>query len=253
MSSTKKYVLTGLMTALVFVLTFIIKIPIPFTSGYIHLGDSMIYISVMVLGPFYGALASGIGSMLSDIIGGYAHYALPTFVIKSLMALIMGLILSGRTKKSSIVSMFTFASVWTAFSAGSIYYLKNQISNIGLDDLVNSIAGNDAESTVIEQTSKTINNLPAYLTVGIISIIAIFTVAAYMISKHDVKNVLNVRALLGMIAAGICMVMGYFITDSFMYTPIAAIISIPMNLIQFFGGIVAAILFVPAVNRVKQQ
>lgn len=66
-NNTRKYVLTGLMTALVLCLTFFIKIPVPYTSGYIHLGDSMIYLSVMILGPVYGAFASGIGSMLADL------------------------------------------------------------------------------------------------------------------------------------------------------------------------------------------
>jgi hypothetical protein len=52
----KKFVLTGLMTAMVFVLTFTLKVPVPYTSGYIHLGDSMIYLSVIVLGPCMGHL-----------------------------------------------------------------------------------------------------------------------------------------------------------------------------------------------------
>ena len=55
--NTRKYVLTGLLTALIFALTFVFHIPVPYTSGYIHLGDSMIYISI-VLGPFFGAFAS---------------------------------------------------------------------------------------------------------------------------------------------------------------------------------------------------
>jgi uncharacterized membrane protein len=251
MGKTKKYVLTGLMTALVFILTFIIKIPIPFTSGYIHLGDSMIYISVIVLGPFFGAFASGVGSMFADIAGGYAQYAVPTLIIKSVMALIMGLVLSGKTKKSSIISITASISVWVAFTGGTLLYLKNQVRNSGLDSIVKMIAGSNADSTAIQQTTKTVNNLPVYFTVGTAAMILIFAIIAWFISKRNEKRIFNNNAIVGMTTAGICMVMGYFIADSLLYTPIAAILTIPMNMIQFFGGIIAAGIFLPAVGNVK--
>ena len=114
----RKIVLTGLMTALIFILTFVFHIPVPYTSGYIHLGDSMIYISVIVLGPFFGAFASGVGSMLADLLAGYAQYALPTLIIKSIMALVMGLLLSRKTKKATIASLVSSLTVWIVFLTG---------------------------------------------------------------------------------------------------------------------------------------
>ena len=42
-------VMTGLMMCLVMIATMIIKIPIPFTQGYVHLGDSIIFLSFLVL------------------------------------------------------------------------------------------------------------------------------------------------------------------------------------------------------------
>ena len=38
--NTRKHILAGLMTALVLCLTFFIKVPVPYTSGYIHLGTA---------------------------------------------------------------------------------------------------------------------------------------------------------------------------------------------------------------------
>ncbi|HAS73556.1 MAG TPA: hypothetical protein DCS67_05375 [Clostridiales bacterium UBA8960] len=64
---------TALMTALVFITTSIIKIPIPFTGGYIHAGDMCIFIAGILLGPVHGALAAGIGSAMADFLGGYAQ------------------------------------------------------------------------------------------------------------------------------------------------------------------------------------
>lgn len=63
------------------------KIPVPVTGGYVHLGDGAIFLSVLLLGPL-GIPAAAVGSMLSDLIGGYMVYVLPTFLIKGLVALV---------------------------------------------------------------------------------------------------------------------------------------------------------------------
>jgi len=47
---TSKLVLTALMMCLVLLATIAIRIPAPFTQGYVHLGDTMIFISVLLLG-----------------------------------------------------------------------------------------------------------------------------------------------------------------------------------------------------------
>lgn len=247
----RKYVITGLMTALIFAFTFVFHIPVPYTSGYIHLGDSMIYISVIVLGPFFGAFASGVGSMLADLLAGYAQYALPTLMIKSIMALMMGLLLTGKTRKATITSLLSSLAVWIVFSAGSIFYLKNQILSIGKENLVNFLAGADADSVTLNRKAGIIEKFPVYLTIGLIIILVTISVLAYLISKRDGNNVFNIKAIMGMSAAGMCMVMGYFLVESFMYSPVAALMSIPMNMIQFFGGVTAAGLFMPAITKAR--
>lgn len=249
--NTRKYVLTGLLTALIFALTFVFHIPVPYTAGYIHLGDSMIYISVIVLGPFFGAFASGVGSMLADLISGYAQYAFPTLIIKSIMALIMGLLLSGRTKKATTTSVFAALAVWIAFSVSSVIYLKNQIASIGKVNLVNTLAGADADLDTLNRTSLIIENFPVYLTIGLVVLLVTLSLLAYLISKRDGNNFFNLKAIMGMGAAGMCMVMGYFLVESFMYSPVAALMSIPMNMIQFFAGVTAAGLFMPAIRKAQ--
>ena len=47
---TNKLVMTALMMCMIIVLTMFVKVPIPLTQGYVHLGDAMIFISVMLLG-----------------------------------------------------------------------------------------------------------------------------------------------------------------------------------------------------------
>ncbi len=90
-SKTKKLILSALMAALTCVGTMIIKVPTP-TMGYIHPGDGFVLLSGLLLGPFWGALAAGIGSALSDLIGGYFIYVPATFIIKALTALVAVLV-----------------------------------------------------------------------------------------------------------------------------------------------------------------
>ena len=85
----RKLVLAALLAALTAVATMIIRIPTP-TQGYIHLGDGMVLICGILLGPGLGALAAGIGSMMADLIGGYMAWVPGTFVIKALTALLGG-------------------------------------------------------------------------------------------------------------------------------------------------------------------
>ena len=86
---TKTIITAALLAALTTVATMIIKIPTP-TQGYIHLGDSMVLLSGILLGPGLGAVAAGIGSMLADLFGGYMAWVPGTFAIKALTALVGG-------------------------------------------------------------------------------------------------------------------------------------------------------------------
>lgn len=81
----KNMVMTGVFAAMICVTTaFILHIPTP--NGYIHLGDTIIYIAACLL-PFpYGIAAAGIGGALADFISGYPVYIVPTLIIKSLNA-----------------------------------------------------------------------------------------------------------------------------------------------------------------------
>ena len=64
----KKLVLAALMAALTYVATSIVQIPSPM-QGFVNLGDCIVLLSGWILGPWWGAAAGGIGSMLG--IAGY--------------------------------------------------------------------------------------------------------------------------------------------------------------------------------------
>jgi uncharacterized membrane protein len=94
---TKQTILAALFAALTCVCTMIIKVPTP-TMGYIHPGDGFVILSGLILGPVWGALAAGIGSALSDLIGGYFVYVPATFIIKALTALVGYFVFKGFEK-----------------------------------------------------------------------------------------------------------------------------------------------------------
>lgn len=97
--TTKDIAMAGLLMALITVMTYLVKIPVVATKGYIHLGDGFIFLSVLILGYKKGGLVAGLGSALSDFIGGYSYYVIPTLIIKFLMGFVMGLILEVGYKK----------------------------------------------------------------------------------------------------------------------------------------------------------
>lgn len=99
---TKDLTQIGLMAALIFVGTYAIKIPNPIDSGYTHLGDSLIFLAVVLLGKRKSAFAAGIGGAMADLVGGYTFWILPTLIIKFIMAWTMGEV-SDRFGKSYLV------------------------------------------------------------------------------------------------------------------------------------------------------
>ncbi len=81
--TSKKIALTAMMTALCAVATYAIAFPFPSGMGYFNLGDVIVLLAGWLLGPLYGALAAGLGSMLADLFLGFTAYMPATFLIKA--------------------------------------------------------------------------------------------------------------------------------------------------------------------------
>jgi uncharacterized membrane protein len=81
----------GILSAVILLATYIIKFPIPGGYGYINFGDGAIFAAAVVLGPF-AAICAALGSVLADLLAGFPHYMLPTFLIKGVMGLIAGFV-----------------------------------------------------------------------------------------------------------------------------------------------------------------
>lgn len=120
--STYRLVYTSLMICAVLLGTVIFRIPIPMTQGYVHLGDTMIFLGVLLLGKKEGAAAAGLGSALADILGGYAFWAPWTLLIKIAMAFISGFLIEKAElpKHAGSSRKREFAVLITSMTAGGL-------------------------------------------------------------------------------------------------------------------------------------
>jgi uncharacterized membrane protein len=83
----------GVMIAVVFVTTFVVKIPMPVPAGYVHPGDAVIYMAAFLFGPLVGFAAGAFGTAFADLATGtYANYAPGSFVIHGIQGLVAGAI-----------------------------------------------------------------------------------------------------------------------------------------------------------------
>lgn len=80
----------SMIAAITCVATLVIRVPS--LTGYTHIGDSMIFIGVILLGKKNGVISGALGMFLADLLGGYLIWAPFTLFIKAVMALIVGII-----------------------------------------------------------------------------------------------------------------------------------------------------------------
>lgn len=245
-SNVKKIAYTGLMTALVLLATSFIKVPVPFTSGYIHLGDSMIFLSGVILGPLYGAFAAGVGSALADLLSPYANWALPTFIIKSLMGFIVGYAVLNKDNKKAIFTLGgIFTIIWAAFNLILKSILDKQITTNSLD-LVEP-----AGLTSIEELTALSDKVSGQLLLFTLIIPIIILVASIIINRNT-KIKTSLVYTIGFIVSGTLMVFGYYIATYIMYgSYILPIFEIPWNMIQFILGFIIAELILIGLIRSK--
>ncbi|WP_352420060.1 ECF transporter S component [Proteiniborus sp.] len=251
----RKLTYGGLMTALVFVTTAIIpQIPIPFTEGYIHTGDSMIFVTSILLGWKYGLFAGGVGSAMADLFLGYAHWALPTLIIKGIMGAIVGLMAqdvnSHKLKTLRSIISYTIGIGWV----GTAIYFKTTLYNISSNLENSEVAGFLVEKLSLDGTQQLeslINSVQLSLMFAAI-IIPVFIVVLSIILKKKDKELFSMNSLMGMTLAGLWMVVGYYIAGGILKgNMIIPMFSVPANIIQFIGGAVIAFPIILALKKSK--
>jgi len=121
-----KLVLSALFAALSCIMTMVIQIPAP--TGYVNLGDCAVLLGAWVLGPVWGGTAAGVGSMLADVLNGWASYAPATFVIKFVMAAVAALIVRRIKGRGGMLLGATTAEL---LMAGGYFVYESLVLGIG--------------------------------------------------------------------------------------------------------------------------
>ncbi len=118
----RRITLTALMAALIVVLTTVPRIPIPATSGYVHLGDAGIAFAAYAFGPWVAMLAGGLGTALADLMG-YPQWAIFSLIVHGAQGWAMGQIVRKTVNAGTIaLSVIAGTAIVAAgyFAAGSI-------------------------------------------------------------------------------------------------------------------------------------
>ena len=89
--------IAGVLTALVFVVTAYLHIPM--YNGYIHFGDGIIYLAACLLPLPYAVAVGAGGAVLSDCLTGFAIWAPASVIIKALTTLLFS------SKKDTIINI----------------------------------------------------------------------------------------------------------------------------------------------------
>ena len=171
--TTKNICINALLIALVCVSTMVLQIPVPATSGYIHLGDSIILIASIFFGWRYGMIAGGIGSAMADLLSGYAHWVPFTLLIKGLMGLLTGRVADYEGEHSNFFS----ARNITASVLGVVWMVMGYL--IGGTILKGSFA-------------VALTSVPSNIVQGAGGLI-IYFVVGYALNKAKIYRVISVK------------------------------------------------------------
>jgi uncharacterized membrane protein len=242
-----------MMIALVFVATYVIKIPIPFTQGYIHAGDAMIFLSAILFGPLIGGLAGGIGSAMADLFGGYAIWAFPTLIIKFFMGYLVGFF-GYRTEKRKKSTKFYISisglAIWATFGFWVSNTLTNLLVNIQDKEKAAELM-QQMEISTQEALISTISNVKTTIIVASIIIPFIILILNLWLKNKD-KDLFSFSTLIGMALSGLWMVIAYFFIEILIYgNSIMPIFGIPWNIVQFGGGLIIAYIIILSLKKLK--
>lgn len=231
---------TAVFTALTAAVTMVFSISVPQTRGFFNIGETMVYVSAFLFGPFVGAFSGGVGSALADILLGYPHYAPATLIIKACEGGVVGALSRKKIKFSSRIQwkIFTLAVGLVAGtllgSVGSIYYSGSVDLYLGIPPPV----------------TPTLTFFVPEILWYALGVLVLLLVALMGFAFEPEFGWLVFSALVG----GLIMVAGYFIYQQFFLgilfnIYVIAPAEIPINIGQMIVGLIISIPIIRTIWR----
>ncbi len=244
MVSTREVASTAVFTAFVAAATSVFSVYIPATTGYFNVGEIMVYTCALLMGPYVGAFAGGVGSMISDISLGYPYYAPGTLLIKGTEAFIVGYLgtraFPGITRPR-----------WSAIAVALGLLLSAALAYIGSTFFsgATSITLGGAWGLPGFTLNLQVPELFWYV-LAALAFAVVVLVARFVKTKSG-------QSVMSVLAGGAVMVTGYYLYESFVLTLVAPAsvvaglapaVEVPFNVAQALIGLLVA---VPLVRSIK--
>lgn len=231
-------------TALVAAATMVFSVYLPATRGYFNVGEIMVYTAALLMGPYVGAFAGGVGSMISDLLLGYAQFAPGTLAIKGAEGFIVGYL----GHKSLSLTRGRWRALAVALGAGIALIVWLVPGSV--------LAGEAEASLGLPQTGTYISNLyiPGTLWIGL-ALIAFVLIVLTGFSVEPKVGWLVLSVLVG----GTIMVTGYFLYEIPLVGLSAALFEVPLNIGQVTVGLLGGVPLARTVagllreSKLKQQ
>ena len=165
--TTKKIVLTAMLAALT-VAGSAIRVTMPISIGgttSFHLGNILCALSGLLLGPWYGGLAAGLGSALYDCLNPmYIAECWITFLTKGAYGLVAGL-LFWKVFKANVTEKSAYSKATVASAAGAVTYAVLYLLKSYLKGMI--VNGLTSQAALVSLSAK----LPATVFNGVVAIL----------------------------------------------------------------------------------
>ncbi len=217
----------AIFTAFVFAVTFSFSATTS-TGGYFDVGEIMVYITALVMGPYIGAFAGGVGSMFSDALLA-PQFAPGTLVIKGAEGFIVGY-LAQRGFHGFPEAVQKRLGLLLAAAVGAIVIVVGLTSFPDVSLSLGQLGLTPTAST------------PDYpLSISFWTIVACLAFAVTFVVSSRIGPKFTWVAI-AIFAGGAEMVAGYFLYETqVLQLPLAApIAEIPVNVLQAIAGLIVA-------------
>ena len=231
--NTKDIAFAAIFTSLVASCTMVFSVFVPATRGFFNIGEVMIYTAALVMGPWVGAFAGGVGSSLADVILGYGHYAPGTLVIKGIEGFIVGYL--GRLGLSKLgIKSWRLVTIVVGVISGSLVWMIGTEYVSGNLEFTMGIP----EGLVSTPTFTTMFNVPQIFWMGIAALIFLSIIVMGFSITPKIGWV-----VIAVLAGGVEMIIGYFLYQTYILQIgfVTAMTEIPFNFGQMIIGLLVAI------------
>jgi uncharacterized membrane protein len=199
----------------------------------------MVYTSALLMGPYVGAFAGGVGSMISDLSLGFPSYAPGTLVIKGIEGFLVGYLSSKALGNLSKSAFRATSVVLGAVTGGLVVWLGVSYLSGGYQLSLGFPVG---------PTANVSFSVPSlfWVAVGGLALVSIIVVGFRAEEKLG-------WTVLSVLAGGSEMVLGYFLYESVVLQLgfISAAGEVPFNITQAVVGLLVAVPLVRSIRRVS--